>query len=385
MGPEARAEDALQQALLHAWIALGAGVEVEELRPWLFRIVHNSAVSSMRRRQHDCVELNEAIDAAAPIDEAESRVAWSDAMAGLAALPDLQRRAIVLTAFDGQSHVQVADTLGLSDGAVRGLVYRARAALRAAAAVIVPAPLASWAASRSPRRMPLASSIPELLAGGGSAGVGGLLVKGGVAAVTAGALAAASQVVVPSLGLKHSHPVVISLARPSSVRASTMQGSGSSAAAGRAQLVADVSSASSARGGLTAGAGAGAGTGGSPQHLSQSALGGGGQSRSGGGRRGDSRGGDFGSGGRGSRSGDHSGGDGSSSRHGDGGGDHSGSVVSAPIGVDGTSGGDGKGGGDGTVAAGISADGTASGVTAPTHAGAAPTGGDGSPKPTGGD
>jgi RNA polymerase sigma factor (sigma-70 family) len=127
LGAEGRAEDALQQALLRAWIALRDGAEVGEVRAWLYRIVHNSAVSMLRRARHDCVELNEAVDAAAPEGGAESRLVVAELFAGLAALPEPQRQAILLTA-GGSSHSEAAVTLGLTDGAVRGLVYRARAA-----------------------------------------------------------------------------------------------------------------------------------------------------------------------------------------------------------------------------------------------------------------
>src|SRR4051795_12276863 len=40
--PEARAEDALQQAFIAAWSALQRGDEVRDLRAWLYRIVHNT-------------------------------------------------------------------------------------------------------------------------------------------------------------------------------------------------------------------------------------------------------------------------------------------------------------------------------------------------------
>src|SRR3954470_12938459 len=40
--PEARAEDALQQAFISAWSALQRGDEVRDLRAWLYRIVHNT-------------------------------------------------------------------------------------------------------------------------------------------------------------------------------------------------------------------------------------------------------------------------------------------------------------------------------------------------------
>src|SRR5215212_7328766 len=51
--PEARAEDALQQALVDAWRALRRGDEVRELRPWLYRIVHNTALNQLRKSGYD--------------------------------------------------------------------------------------------------------------------------------------------------------------------------------------------------------------------------------------------------------------------------------------------------------------------------------------------
>lgn len=201
-GSEALAEDALQQALLQAWIALCAEAKPNDVRPWLFRIVHNVVVSGLRRPQHQCVELDEALDTGERVADADVRIECREALSGLAALPELQRRAIVLTAFGGNSHGEVAATLGLTDGAVRGLVYRARAALRSAAAVL-PLPIARWAANRSPRRTSLLERAGELLGGGGAAGAGGILLKGGVTAATVGALATATQIFIPAVPVQH--------------------------------------------------------------------------------------------------------------------------------------------------------------------------------------
>jgi DNA-directed RNA polymerase specialized sigma24 family protein len=55
--PEARAEDALQQAFVSAWTALRRGDEVRELRPWLHRIVHNAALNALRAPGYDYEEL----------------------------------------------------------------------------------------------------------------------------------------------------------------------------------------------------------------------------------------------------------------------------------------------------------------------------------------
>jgi RNA polymerase sigma factor (sigma-70 family) len=187
---EERAEDALQQALLQAWLALRSGTEVNDVKPWLFRIVHNAALNALRVSGYDYCKLSESLSGAnAPQEDLDRRIAVREALAGLAALPQMQREALLRTAVEGNSHQQVARELGLSENALRGLVYRARATLRAAAGAIVPPPLVSWALGSGGRGAPVIERLAELGAGGGSAGVAGLLMKGGAVAVTASVMA----------------------------------------------------------------------------------------------------------------------------------------------------------------------------------------------------
>ncbi|MCW3069406.1 MAG: polymerase, sigma-24 subunit, subfamily, partial [Solirubrobacterales bacterium] len=181
------AEDVLQHALLQAWLALRRQAEVRELRPWLYRIVHNTAVNALRSSRQDQVPLPDgAAGLAAPAVESnvERRIALRDALSGVAALPQMQREAIVLSAFGGSSHEEVADVLGVTDGAVRGLLYRARATLRGAAAAITPQPLISWACGAGGAAPP-AERLAELSAPVGVAGLTGVLAKGAAMAVTA--------------------------------------------------------------------------------------------------------------------------------------------------------------------------------------------------------
>lgn len=195
---EARAEDVLQQAFLKAWIALGRGTEVRELQPWLYRIVHNVAVNAMRGPGETHSELTESLQAQAALaseSNLDRRIAVRDALGEVAALPQMQRQAIFLTAVDGQTHDEVASVLGISQGALRGLLYRARATLRSAAAAVTPAPLLEWACGSAGTAAPTAERLAELSAGGGAAGLAGLLLKGSVVAVTAGALATGASVV----------------------------------------------------------------------------------------------------------------------------------------------------------------------------------------------
>jgi RNA polymerase sigma factor (sigma-70 family) len=194
---ETRAEDVLQQAFLQAWLALSRGAEVRELRAWLYRIVHNVAVNAMRGTAESHGELTEAVQARAALageSNLERRIAVREALGEVAELPQMQRAAIFLTAVDGQTHDEVADALGISHGALRGLLYRARATLRGAAATLTPSPLLAWASNGSGAAAPSAERLAELTAGGG-AGFAGVLLKGAVAAVTAGALATGAGVV----------------------------------------------------------------------------------------------------------------------------------------------------------------------------------------------
>src|ERR687896_787629 len=79
----ARAEDALQQALVAAWTALQRGDDVRDLRPWLYRIVHNASLNALRVNGYDYDELRETLEGTG----------------GPAELPE--RRAIVRDTFGG--------------------------------------------------------------------------------------------------------------------------------------------------------------------------------------------------------------------------------------------------------------------------------------------
>jgi RNA polymerase sigma factor (sigma-70 family) len=192
-----RAEDVLQNAMLQAWLALARGTEVRDLKPWLYRIVHNAAVNAMRDSSESDGELTDAIQATSAVaseSDLDRRLAVGEALADVAALPRMQSQAMFLTAVDGHSHDEVASALGITHGAVRGLLYRARATLRSAAAAITPQPLVSWA-SGGGSSVPTAERVAELSTAGGAFGTTGLLLKGVVVAVTAGALATGATVV----------------------------------------------------------------------------------------------------------------------------------------------------------------------------------------------
>ena len=179
--PDARAEDALQHALLAAWNALQRGDDVRDLRAWLYRIVRNSALNQLRVSGYDHAKLEDSLHASdAPADEHERRAVVRRTLTELAALPERQREALLRIAVEGRSQDEVARQLGVSEGAVRQLVHRARLTLRAAATAVMPLPAATWLAGAG-------GGTAEAV---GSAGAAALLAKAGAVVLATGAVAA---------------------------------------------------------------------------------------------------------------------------------------------------------------------------------------------------
>jgi RNA polymerase sigma factor (sigma-70 family) len=212
----ARAEDVLQHAFLQAWLALAGGAQVRDLKPWLYRIVHNVAVNAIRDGRHDHLPLSAAAGAAALAGELqhERHAAASSALSQVAELPYMQRRALVLSALDGRRRDEVASALGISDDAVRGLRYRARRTLRGAAAAIAPQPLIGWAFAGAGRIAATGTGVSELSGGLGANSVTGMFAKGAAVAFTAGALATGAAVLHLPRHAHHERPATASSARP---------------------------------------------------------------------------------------------------------------------------------------------------------------------------
>jgi RNA polymerase sigma factor (sigma-70 family) len=182
LGANGSAEDVVQQTFLSAYSALTGGAEVGHPRGWLHAILRNAAT-----RTHAPVEapLEEFDACGEPLEAvAERRASARSVMSALEGLPSHQRQALLGSSLQGLSRAELASSLGVSEGAVRQLVHRARMALRGAATALTPYPLARWLADSGPP----AGAAPELALTAGAASAGGLLAKVGVFAA-AGAVA----------------------------------------------------------------------------------------------------------------------------------------------------------------------------------------------------
>lgn len=190
--PPARVEDAVQQTFLAAWSAMRRGDDIRDLRPWLLRVARNTALNALRVRGYDYEALRESVEVGeAPPAELERREVIRSTLAGLAALPETQREALLDSAVRGIPHAQIARELGVSEGAVRQLVLRARASLRAAVTAVVPLPVVKWLAEAGQNGEPSAARIVELASGAAPVGAGAvaLLAKTSTVVVVAGGVA----------------------------------------------------------------------------------------------------------------------------------------------------------------------------------------------------
>ncbi len=100
---------------------------------WLFRLARNAVIDFVRTR-HEHADLDAtttvAGKAAGPEEATVARQEMDEVAAALAALTDEQREAIILRFFGGLSAREAAVVMGKHEGTVRGLQFRAIAALR---------------------------------------------------------------------------------------------------------------------------------------------------------------------------------------------------------------------------------------------------------------
>ena len=191
------AEDLVQQTFLSALAAMRSGGEVRHLRGWLHQILRHAAIQASKGAA--LAEELEHADLATPSahQAAELRMLTAEALAALAQLPARQYEAMVATAVQGRSRAEVAALLGVTEGAVRQLVHRAREALRTAVTAITPYPLAQALAAG-----PSGGGLADVAAGAGAGSAGALVVKLG--AVLASGLVATGIVASSVRGPSHS-------------------------------------------------------------------------------------------------------------------------------------------------------------------------------------
>jgi RNA polymerase sigma-70 factor (ECF subfamily) len=126
-------EDVVQDTLAKAYFALAEMDAPPSLRPWLFRIAHNTAMDFLRRYEHRKVDASAEIEVVADMASSSDRddrgpegERVEAALEVFAALPPVQRSALALKDVLGLSLEEAADTMGITVAAVKAALVRAR-------------------------------------------------------------------------------------------------------------------------------------------------------------------------------------------------------------------------------------------------------------------
>jgi len=124
------AEDAVQEAFLHAYRAIDRFLPDQAFGAWLHRIVANAALDATRRRKvRDADELPETV--ASPFkDPAEKNELRQRLTEALNTLPERQRAVIVLHDVEGYKHAEIGKMLNIPEGTARSDLHYARSQLR---------------------------------------------------------------------------------------------------------------------------------------------------------------------------------------------------------------------------------------------------------------
>ncbi|MGA9751271.1 MAG: sigma-70 family RNA polymerase sigma factor [Acidobacteriota bacterium] len=134
-GGEARAEELTQEVFVRAWEKLAAFRGESAFSTWLHRMAVNAALmerrSSGRRERRERAEEDLSGYEARPERSPERAV---DLERAVAALPEGARRVFVLHDVEGYAHEEMASLLGITVGATKAQLHRARRLLREALA-----------------------------------------------------------------------------------------------------------------------------------------------------------------------------------------------------------------------------------------------------------
>ena len=122
------AEDAVQDALVKAWKSGWRLRDPEKFPTWLCMIARHRARDIFRRRR--TVPLSGEITEPVESEATDTTALDQQLHFALAALPELHRSALALRYFEEMDYQSIEKLLGLSNGALRGILGRALASMR---------------------------------------------------------------------------------------------------------------------------------------------------------------------------------------------------------------------------------------------------------------
>ncbi|HET6887710.1 MAG TPA: sigma-70 family RNA polymerase sigma factor [Candidatus Udaeobacter sp.] len=122
------AEDVVQDSLVKAWKTRWRVRDPEKLPAWLATIARHKARDVFRKRR--TVPFSEQLIEPVEPEPANTTILDQQLRSALAALPELHRAALTLRYFEEMDYRTIENTLGLTNGALRGILGRALASMR---------------------------------------------------------------------------------------------------------------------------------------------------------------------------------------------------------------------------------------------------------------
>jgi RNA polymerase sigma factor (sigma-70 family) len=124
------ADDAVQTTFVYALMSLRRGVVPRLELPWLLTIAKNVCStrrrSGMRRGTYDAPQDLDLIQDRLATPDRSDVASPSDLRSALQAIPETQRKALLLREWRGLSYDEIGSELGLSHSATEALLFRAR-------------------------------------------------------------------------------------------------------------------------------------------------------------------------------------------------------------------------------------------------------------------
>jgi RNA polymerase sigma-70 factor (ECF subfamily) len=127
LGSPDDAADAVQDALIRAWVGLPSFRRGARFSTWLYRICVNAAHDQRAKGRR--TESSEEIDVADPHDAFARRELSSDLQRALNELDEDYRTAVVLYDVLGCSYAEIAELTGIAEGTVKSRIFRGRGRL----------------------------------------------------------------------------------------------------------------------------------------------------------------------------------------------------------------------------------------------------------------
>lgn len=138
VGDDELAADLTQETFVKAYRAFDSLQDLQQARPWLYRIAGRTALDELRRRRlvRFVPWAGEPGGTVASAEDSVLRGRLSGELErALAAIPERQRMALLLSELEQFNGLELAAALGTSHDAARALLTRARESLRQALAV----------------------------------------------------------------------------------------------------------------------------------------------------------------------------------------------------------------------------------------------------------